>query len=161
MPAADWILLGVLVFSTLLGAWRGLVYEVLSLLAWIAAFFAAQWFAPQLAAFLPISTASDSIQYATAFLVIFIGAVFAVGFVAYWVKKLVESAGLRPVDRTLGAGFGLVRGLVLLLAATVVMDLTSLKTSDWWAESKGAEMLEATLQDIKPLLPERFAKLLA
>ena len=161
MPAVDWILLGVLVFSTILGAWRGLVYEVLSLLAWIAAFFAAQWFAPQVAAWLPITSAPDSVQYAAAFLVVFIAAVFAVGLLAYLVKKLVESVGLRPIDRILGAGFGLVRGVVLLLAATVVMDLTSLKTSDWWMTSQGAQVLDAALQGIKPLLPEQFAKFLA
>ena len=33
----------------LLGLWRGLVFEVLSLLGWVAAFLLAQWLAPRLA----------------------------------------------------------------------------------------------------------------
>lgn len=161
MPAADWVLLGVLTFSTVLGAWRGLVYEVLSLMAWVAAFFAAQWFAPQVADILPFASASESVRYAASFVLVFIAAVFAAGLVAYLIKKLVESVGLRPVDRTLGAVFGLVRGLVVLLAATIVMDMTPLKTSSWWIESRGAVVLAATLQNLKPLLPEQFARLLA
>ena len=45
MAALDWIFAAVLLASMLIGAWRGLVFEVLSVLGWVAAFFAAQWFA--------------------------------------------------------------------------------------------------------------------
>ena len=38
MSTTDWILLALLAASMVLGAWRGLVYEVLSVLGWIAAF---------------------------------------------------------------------------------------------------------------------------
>ena len=46
MTPVDWILLAVLLASLLLGAWRGLVYELMSMLGWIAAFVLAQWWAP-------------------------------------------------------------------------------------------------------------------
>ena len=152
--------MGVLGFSLLLGAWRGLVYEVLSVLGWVVAFYAAQWFAPPLSELLPIHSASESIRYAVAFVLVFIGALFAWGLLAFLVKKLVQSIGLRPVDRTLGAAFGVVRGLILLLAATVVINMTALKTSDWWQESKGAPALTAILKGLKPALPERFGQYL-
>ena len=42
MSSTDWILLTVLAASMLVGAWRGLVYEVLSVMGWIAAFLLAQ-----------------------------------------------------------------------------------------------------------------------
>lgn len=160
MTAVDWILLGVLVFSMLLGAWRGLVYEVLSVLGWVVSFFVAQWFAPDLAARLPVQSAADPVRYAAAFVLIFIAAVFAAGLLAFLIKKLVAAVGLAPVDRVLGAAFGVLRGVVLLLAATVVIDMTALKTSDWWRESKGAPVLAATLKALKPVLPEQFAKYL-
>jgi membrane protein required for colicin V production len=154
VTAVDWILLGVLVFSMLLGAWRGLVYEVLSVLGWVVSFFVAQWFAPDLATRLPVQSASDPIRYAAAFVLIFIAAVFAAGLLAFIFKKLVAAIGLAPVDRVLGAAFGVLRGVILLLAATVVIDMTALKTSSWWQESKGAPVLAATLKALKPVLPE-------
>jgi len=160
VAAVDWILLGVLVFSMLLGAWRGLVYEVLSVLGWVVSFFVAQWFAPDLAARLPVQSAADPVRYAAAFVLIFIASVFAAGLLAFLLKKLVAAVGLAPVDRVLGAAFGVLRGVVLLLAATVVIDMTALKSSDWWRESKGAPVLAATLKAIKPVLPEQFAKYL-
>ena len=160
MSTVDWILLGVLVFSMLLGAWRGLVYEVLSVLGWAVSFYAAQWFAPTVAGLLPLQSATDAVRYAAAFVLVFVAAVFAAGLLAFLLKKLIESIGLRPVDRTMGAAFGLVRGLIVLLAATVVMDMTTLKTSDWWQESSGAPFLVAALKGLKPVLPEQFAKYL-
>ena len=50
LAALDWVLLAVVAASLVLGAWRGLVYEVLSLLAWVAAFLAAQCLADDAAA---------------------------------------------------------------------------------------------------------------
>lgn len=160
MTAVDWILLGVLVFSMLLGAWRGLMYEVLSVLGWAVSFYVAQWFAPDLATRLPVQSASDPVRYAAAFVLIFIASVFAAGLLAFLVKKLVAAIGLAPVDRVFGAAFGVLRGIILLLAATVVINMTALKTGSWWQESKGAPLLTAALHTLKPLLPEQFAKYL-
>jgi membrane protein required for colicin V production len=156
----DWALLGVLVLSMLIGAWRGLVYEVLSVLGWAVSFFAAQWFAPSVAAMLPLQSASEPVRYAVAFVLVFIGVLVVCSLLTVAIKKLVQAVGLRPIDRTLGAGFGILRGLILLLAATVVMNMTSLKTSSWWQESKGAAVLNGALITIKPMLPEQFAKYL-
>lgn len=144
----------------LLGAWRGLVYEVLSVLGWVVSFFVAQWFAPDLATRLPLQSAADPVRYAAAFVLIFIAAVFAAGLLAFLLKKLVAAVGLAPVDRVFGAAFGVVRGIILLLAATVVINMTALKSSDWWVQSNGAPMLTATLKALKPVLPEQFAKYL-
>ncbi|HSV55355.1 MAG TPA: CvpA family protein [Burkholderiaceae bacterium] len=158
MVAVDWILLAALLLSMALGAWRGLVYEVLSVLAWLAAFVAAQWFAPEVAKALPMGNASEPVRYAAGFVVVFIGAVFAGGLLAWMVKKLVEAVGLRPIDRMLGMLFGLARGVILLLAVAIVVGMTPLRTNPWWQESKGAGMLTAALSGLKPMLPEAFAR---
>jgi len=160
VAVVDLAFLGVLVVSLLIGAWRGLVYEVLSVLGWALAFYLAQWFAPDVAALLPLQSASEPVRYAAAFVLIFIAAVFAAGLLAVLIKKLVEAVGLRPVDRTLGAAFGVVRGVILLLAVTVVINMTAFKSAPWWQESKGAEVSTTALKGLKPLLPEQFAKYL-
>ena len=156
----DWVLLAVLVLSLLVGLWRGLVFEVLSVLGWVAAFFLAQWFAPDVAALLSMSSATQPIRYAIAFVLTFIAAVFLAGLLASMLRKMVAAVGLRPVDRVFGAVFGLVRGLVLLLAVAVAIDLTPLKDSSWWQESTGAPMLSAALKGLKPVLPEQFSRFL-
>lgn len=160
MAVLDWIFVVVLVASLALGAWRGLVYEVLSVLGWIAAFVLAQWLAPDAAARLPMGGSSEPVRYAAGFVTVFIAAAFAGGLLAWGMKKLAEAVGLRPVDRTLGAAFGLARGVVLLLAAAVVVNMTPLKGGVWWQESAGAGVLTAALRGMKPVLPEEFGQYL-
>ena len=125
MPTVDWIFLAVLLVSLIVGAWRGLVFEVLSVLSWAAAFVLAQWFAPDVAAHLSMSGAGEPIRYAAGFVIVFVASIFAGGLVAFLVKKLVASVGLGPADRLLGAGFGLVRGVLLLLAVISKIGLAS------------------------------------
>ena len=76
MASTDWILVAVLAASMLLGAWRGLVYEVLSVTGWIAAFLLAQWFAPDVAEQLPMQNSGETLRYAAAFVLVFIVSVF-------------------------------------------------------------------------------------
>jgi len=156
MAAIDWILVAVLAASMLLGAWRGLVYEVLSVMGWIAAFVLAQWFAPDLAEKLPMQNSGETLRYAAAFVLVFIVSVFVAGLISALMKKIISVVGLRPVDRILGATFGLFRGLILLLAFSVVVHTTALQESDWWLESQGGPMLMNLLKGLRPMLPEKF-----
>jgi membrane protein required for colicin V production len=156
----DWIFLAVLGLSLLVGAWRGLVYEVISVAAWLAAFVLAQWLAPEVARVLPLGATSDGLRYAAAFVITFIAALFAGGLLAALIKKLITVVGLAPIDRVLGAAFGLVRGAVILLAASVVIFMTPLKASAFWTESVGGGLASATLKGLKPVLPEEFGKYL-
>ena len=160
MVPLDWVFAGILAASLLLGAWRGLVYEVLSVVSWIAAFVLAQVFAPDVARWLPMGQTSQPLKYAAAFLLVFIGVVFAGGLLAWGTKKLVEAVGLRPIDRALGAGFGLVRGALLLMAIAIVVNMTPLRQGEWWAESKAAVISTAAVKQLKPVLPERFGQYL-
>lgn len=158
VAALDWIFAAVLLASMLIGAWRGLVFEVLSLLGWVVSFFVAQWFAEDMAALLPMGESAGSLRYAAGFAVVFVASVFACGFLTWLAKKLVEAIGLRPADRTLGAVFGVLRGMVLLLAVAVVAGLTPLHEASWWQESWSAPVLTEVLKGLKPALPEEFGR---
>jgi membrane protein required for colicin V production len=160
MATLDWVFVAVLAVSFLVGAWRGLVYEVLSVMSWIAAFIVAQWLAPEAARWLPVDRAPEAGRYAMGFIVVFIAVVFAGALLAWLIKKLIEAVGLRPVDRTLGAAFGLVRGAILLMAVAVVVNMSPARSALWWTESKGAGVSLAALKGLKPVLPEKFGQYL-
>jgi len=156
MAATDWILIAALAASMLLGTLRGLVYEVLSVMGWIAAFLLAQWFSPEVAEKLPMQNSGEALRYAAAFVLVFIASVFLAGLISALMKKIISVVGLRPVDRMMGAIFGLFRGLILLLALSVVVHMTALQESDWWLESQGGPMLMTLLKGLRPMLPEKF-----
>jgi Colicin V production protein len=73
----DWIGVAVLLISLLVGAWRGLVVEVMSLVSWIAAFILAQWFAPDAAVMLPMGQSAEAARYAAGFVLVFVATLFA------------------------------------------------------------------------------------
>ena len=67
MNWVDGVLLAVLVQSAVLGLWRGLMFEVLSVAGWVAAFVLAQAFAVDVAQMLPMEGASPALQIAAGF----------------------------------------------------------------------------------------------
>jgi len=156
----DWTLLAVLAVSVLVGLMRGFVFEVLSLFGWIVAWFTAQWFAADLAPHLPLGKPGSALNHAAAFAVCFIAALVVWGLLARLIRMLVQATPLSLADRTLGAGFGLLRGGVLLLAVATVVALTPAAKSQGWRDSRGAMWLNTALHGLKPVLPEQVARLL-
>ena len=157
MAAVDVILLAVLVASVGLGLWRGLLYEVLSVLGWLAAFVVAYHGAPTVAAWLPMSDWGEPLRYAAGFAVLLVLTAFAGGALASLARRGAQAAGLRPVDRALGGLFGVARGVLLLLAAALLVWQTPWADSAPWREAQGPRWLERALAGFKPLVPDSVA----
>ena len=160
LPWLDWLLLAVLAASVIVGFVRGLIFECLSLAGWVVAWFAAQWAAPQFAPHLPLGAPGSPLQLGAAFALAFLGALVVWGLLARLVRMLVHATPLSLLDRVLGSGFGIFRGLVLLLAVATVVALTPAAQSEPWRDSHGAQLLGQALSSLKPLLPEEAARLL-
>lgn len=154
LPLTDGVLGGILLVSLLVGTWRGLVHELMSLVGWVAAFAMSQWLAQDVAQWLPVwREAAAQVRYAVAFVAVFVVSVFAASFVAWLLRKLIDSTGLQPADRALGALFGLARGVLVLLVLTVLVHLLGLHHADWWEQSLLTPLLQVALAGVKPLLP--------
>ena len=59
-------MLALLALSIMVGLWRGLVFEVLSLLGWVAAYVAAQLFAPAAAVHLRVGAPGGALDLCAA-----------------------------------------------------------------------------------------------
>jgi len=164
MPAAaalgwvDWTLLAVLGVSVLVGLWRGLVFELMSLLGWVVAYVVAQLYAVTVAAHLPIGAPGSALNAGAGFALTFFGTLIGWSLLARLVRLLIHATPLTLVDRSLGAAFGLARGGVLLLALTTVIAFTPAARSQLWQDSHGAAWLRSALQNIKPVLPADVAR---
>jgi membrane protein required for colicin V production len=163
MDSLGWVdlaMLGVLLLSLGLGLWRGFVLEALALVGWVAAYFAAQWLGPQWAPHLPFGEAGSGLNRAAGFAAAFLVVLVGWGLASRLVRLLVSATPLRGADRVLGAAFGLVRGVLLLMLVAVGVALTPVATSPQWHQSQGAQWLAVALQGVKPLLPPDLAQYL-
>jgi membrane protein required for colicin V production len=154
----DLALLAVLALSVAVGLWRGLVFEVLSLLGWVAAFIAAQAFAPMAAPLVPLGAPGSAANQAVSLIIVFVLALFAWALASRLIRLLIHATPLQPVDRVLGGVFGLARGAVLLVVVTMVVLMTPARASSAWQHSQGAAWLGTLLMGLEPLLPEALSR---
>lgn len=154
----DYAVIGVLVVSVAWGLWRGLVREIVSLLGWLVAFLSASLFAGPLAVHLPDSIPTPELRAVAAFLGIFIAALVITTLLGVVLSHLVKAVGLGGLDRTLGALFGVVRGVLVLVVIALLSGLTSAPVQPWWRESFSGHVLVAAALALKPWLPPTFAE---
>lgn len=157
MTWLDYAVVGVFAASLVVGAWRGLVREVLSILGWVIAFLAANLLAGPLGPVMPQAIPSPELRIAAAYVAVFVGALMATALVGLLLSKIVKAAGLGGMDRMLGAVFGIARGLLIVLAAALLAGLTSAPRQAFWRDSASGPLLTQAAQGLKPLLPQTFA----
>lgn len=148
----------VLLASIVLGLVRGFVFELLSLAGWVAAWFGAQWFAPGLAAVLPVGEPGSALRHGAAFALAFVGCLLVWAIGARLVRLIIRATPLSLPDRVLGSAFGFVRGLVIGLAVATLVAFTPLSRSDAWQQSRAAAWLGAALVGLAPLLPPQWSR---
>jgi membrane protein required for colicin V production len=152
----DYAVLGVIGLSVAWGAWRGLVREVMSLAGWMIAFLAANLFAAPLAETLPRSISPPELRVLVAFVGVFVLSLAVASLAGLVLAKMVRSVGLGGLDRTLGGLFGVARGVVIVLAFTLLAGLTRLPLDPMWKESVSGPLLGRVALALKPWLPPAF-----
>ncbi len=158
MSALDWVFILILLGSVLIGAMRGLVFEVLSLISWVLAFFAARLWGAQVGMWKPMQELDEGVRIAAGLVIVFVVAIFALGLVIRIIGKLVQIVGLRPFDRTLGALFGALRGVLLLVLIALVFMLTSMRESQIWNTSVFAPHLVSAVSVLRPWMPQELGR---
>ncbi len=149
-----------LLLSVLLGAWRGLITEVLALAGWGVSYVAAQWLGPTVGSHLLIDQPGSRFNVMAGMMVAFVLAWLAWTLVVWVLKQGLQASGLGGTDRLLGAGFGLLRGLVVILALVTVVSMTPLREWGPWQASKGVTWTLGVLQSLRPLLPDQVVQFL-
>ena len=158
MGWVDLVLLGILAVSVLLGLWRGLVFEVLSIMGWMVAYFACPYVAPFIANWLPQDQLAPNLLHALSLVLAFMLILLLWGLSARLLRALIHATPLSIIDRVLGGGFGVLRGVLIGLLAVVLVSMTPAVHSAPWQESQVAPWLQAALHLLTPVLPAEVLK---
>lgn len=156
----DMALLGGLLGSVVLGAWRGLVTELLALMGWVVAWLAARFLGADVARYVPLGQPGDQLNLLSGMVLAFVGAWLAWALLSWGISQLIQASGLGGSDRLLGAVFGLLRGLLAALAVYVLVSMTPVAQADVWRASRGVAWLGTVLQGLRPILPPEVVQFL-
>jgi membrane protein required for colicin V production len=154
----DYAVLGVIGLSLLLGVFRGLVKELISLVGWVAAAVIASMFASQLSEWVPPGVGNQVLRVAIAFVIVFLAVVVTAALLGWALSMLIKAAGMGLADRILGAMFGLFRGVLIVLVAVMLAGLTMLPQDPIWKQAVLSGPLETAVVAVKPLLPRELAQ---
>ena len=158
MTLFDYAVLAILLVSMMLGAWRGVVSEIIALAAWVLAFFTARWMGVGFAQLLPADIADPAIRLVIAWVLIFVVILLAMALVRLLVRRLLKALGLTLSDRMLGVLFGMVRGTVIVLILVAFGGALTLTKERWWSEAFFSAPLETAVLACKPWLPPEVAE---
>jgi len=131
----DWVIIALIAISTLISLKRGFVREALSLVTWVAAFLIARTFHPQMQSLLASTVETPMVRLIAAFAILFFGTLIVGAIINNFIGHLIKVTGLSATDRVLGMGFGLLRGIVVVIVAIAFTRYTPLSQDTWWQTS--------------------------
>lgn len=155
MSGFDFAVIGILLVSLLLGLWRGLVYEVLSLLGWPIAFVLSKLFAGDIASMM--AGVQEHIRIAVAYAVVFVAALIVWGVLAWLLSRLMKAVGLGWLDKLLGGLFGLLRGGLVVLVLVWLAGLTDIPKQPFWRTAQTSKAAENFALLTRSWLPVNIA----
>ena len=137
MTPVDYILVAIVLISTLFGAIRGFLRESVALLGWLIGLWLAWRYAADLQPYLGGAPEGTELQVWIARLILLLATVLAAWLVGGLLGYLVQRSGLTlGLDRMLGGVFGLVRGAVIVGFAVMLADAAMLRAEPWWKSSR-------------------------
>ncbi len=158
MTVFDYVFLAVLGLSAAVGMWRGLVSEVMALLAWVVALFAAWRYNEEAAAVFSGLIADAFWRQAAGAALVVVGVLLLAALLRYLLRQLLRAAGLGATDRFFGAVFGIARGLVVAFVVVLIGGLVGVSREPWWSQALFSPPMETAVLAAKPWLPEAVAE---
>jgi membrane protein required for colicin V production len=136
MVTVDYLLAAVFLLSALMGLFRGLVKEALSLVGWILAVWCSWRFGAAVAERIPSVVDDSIIETWVARVIVLIVVLILSGLLGRLIAHLVHQSGLSGTDRMIGMVFGMARGVVLVGVVVLMLDAVGFDADPWWQESK-------------------------
>lgn len=159
LNVADYIIMGVVVVSTLISLVRGFLKECLSLIVWFLGFWIAIKFYQPIALILEYYIASIAMRQIVSFVGIFLVVLIFGSLFNYLLGHLVVKSGLSGTDRLLGMMFGCARGVLLIAVVLLLISATSFVQDDWWQKSILIPHLQVLVDWLRAFLPQKITNI--
>ncbi|MDD5579001.1 MAG: CvpA family protein [Methylobacter sp.] len=132
----DFVIIGLIFISFIIGIWRGISHEVFSLGFWILAIWVGLSFSRDFSGFLVPIISVPAARIAASFLMLFMITLVLGGLISMLLGELVKNTDLTFIDRFAGMFLGIAHGLIIVFVIVMLGGLTPLPADSWWKESK-------------------------
>lgn len=150
----DLAIIAIIGLSVLTGLFRGFVKELVALCVWVLAIWLGFNYSQNLDPWLKSYIQEQSVRTAVSFIIILFATLLAGGIVNAILSFILKRAGLSGTDRTLGMGFGFIRGVFIVALIMVAVKMTSLPYQQYSQESKLYARFDPVVSLIYAHLPE-------
>jgi membrane protein required for colicin V production len=154
----DYAVIAIVLLSALVGWWRGFMYELFSLIGWLAAYIVARTFSAELLPYVPAAVGEHNVRAAVSFAALFIVTLIVGALFAWFLARLAKFAGLSGMDGKFGAIFGMLRGCLVVIALVWLGGLTDLPQLPFWRNALSSKPLQEAALYAQDYLPEKPAK---
>jgi membrane protein required for colicin V production len=154
LTSFDYIALIIIGISIVVSMMRGAVREILAIAGWVAAVYVARTYASQLVPLLPPDIPTESLKVLAAFVILLLGVLLISSLLSIALASIIRKIGLNWLNRSVGALFGLVRGLLIVCVLVFLAGLTSLPKDERWTNAMFSAPLEVLVKSIFPWIPQ-------
>lgn len=151
----DCLIVLIIVVSAGYAAWRGFLWETLTIFAWVAAAFACLYFGPYIVPLTRSLVHQDWLASLLAYAAVFLAVFIPLAFMSSRLSDNVKNSPIGPLDRAAGVAFGIVRGLVIVglayLAFTYFVPIRN--QPRWLTEAKLLPVVQSTADVLLSVVP--------
>ena len=157
----DYIIIGLIALSVIIGLWRGFFRELFSLVTWVAAMLLSLKYANDIMYFFERFTSNEKAQYAAALVFIFVVVWIIGSIIGFILAKAMRSVGLGFFDRFLGLVFGAGRGVLMVVILLLIIQSTALQTHEWTKGSELASYFKPMVAYFDAMVPLKYATIMS
>lgn len=155
----DWSIVGVCIVSMVVSMLRGFVREALALTAWGVAIWIAYAYAYPFSDYLIPHISTPSIRIAVTVIGVFVVVLLCSSMLRVMLLFVIQASGLRAIDHVLGAIFGLIRGMVIVVLMVVLLQKIHFSEDDWWKKSVLVPHVKKLVNEVPKHLPKKLSSL--
>ncbi len=142
----------VVFLSLLIGYFRGFIQSLLSVLSWIVAAWGTWQYADLVIPHFADFNLDPALQVIAANLALFFALLLAATVISALISRVIVVQTIVGIDRTLGAAFGIARGVLIVMVLALVSSFAFMSDASWWSDSVALAILEPYVMQMRDLV---------
>lgn len=159
MIAVDYIIVAIVIVSSIMGLVRGLLREAIAVITWFLAIVLAWYFGSSLEPMLGGVLVGSPMRIWVARVIIFVGVLLIGSAISVVLGHFVRVSMFSGMDKFLGFVFGIVRGIVVVGAFTIAVQALRMDQDPKWQRSRLLPYASGVAEALRGMVGEKLDRI--